>query len=251
MKFSACEGLYENVIRYDNNVYDAKLLMHDMKAGVDKSVGPVSWYPVPHAIVTIGDETYQGTYKHFNCTKVILNDPKKRICQHCSEIPSLHSFKQRLMLRSQRTKESNRDLDCVRYEYLTTEEVPRVLKKKDEEIGRKDSHLFFLKKKNIRLRIRVRSMKEKLAEFSSRGDMRAICHQLTKAYDLKYFKNKDVLLSSLSTIAKNFHAKGKQGHRYQDPVKKFYESLLITGGPKICTFLAQKLNGSEKDLVYR
>ena len=34
-------------------------------------------------------------------------------------------------------------------------------------------------------------------------------------------------------------------------MKKFYECLLIIGGPKICTFVAQNLNGPEKDSVYR
>ena len=51
---------------------------------------------------------------------------------------------------------------------------------------------------------------DKRMEYAVRGDMKAICHQLTKAFDINYFKNKDVPLSTLKTVIRNFHVTGKQ-----------------------------------------
>ena len=81
--------------------------------------------------------------------------------------------------------------------------------------------------------------------------MKSICHQLSTAFDLNYFKNKNVLLGTLKTVAHNFHVKGKKENRFEDPVKKFYEGLMIIGGPKVLSYVSINLNGPQKDSVYR
>ena len=167
-------------------------------------------------------------------------------------IPELKSFKKRIKLRKARVDDSrNRPLSSIRYDYLSTEEKTQVLRKKDVEINGKDSQIFLLSRTNMRLKIRVRTYSERLKEYAIRGDMKSICHQLSRAFDLNLFKKKDVLLSTLKTVAQNFHVKGKQGNRYEDPVKKFYEGLMIIAGPKVLTYVANNLNGPEKDSVYR
>ena len=66
------------------------------------------------------------------------------------------------------------------------------MRRKDVAINKKNSQIFLLSKTNVRLKIRVRSVTERLKEYASRGDMKSICHQLSTAFDLNYFKNKDV-----------------------------------------------------------
>ena len=117
--------------------------------GVDNSV--ISWYPVPHAVITIQDSSFQGTDKHMNCSKFV--DKDTRICQKCKSIPSLHSFKQRILLRAQRIDEtgSGRSTSSICYEYLNYE----VMRTKDVAINKKNSQIFLLSKTNVRLKIRV------------------------------------------------------------------------------------------------
>ena len=68
---------------------------------------------------------------------------------------------------------------------------------------------------------------------------------------LNYFKNEDVLLGTLETVAHNFHVKGKKRNRFEDPVKRFYEGLMIIGDPKVLSYVSINLNGPQKDSVYR
>ena len=98
----------------------------------------------------------------------------------------------------------------------------------------KKSQIFLLSKTNVQLKICVSSVTERLKEYASKGDMKSICHQLSTAFDLNYFKNKDVLLDTLKTVAHNFHVKG---NRFEDPVKRFYEESfndLIFGNIENC-----------------
>ena len=67
---------------------------------------------------------------------------------------------------------------------------------------------------NIRLKLRVRSSKENLLEFSKRGDMKAICHLLTSAEQKGLLRDKHVLMDTLHIISRNFHVRGKTGGRF-------------------------------------
>ena len=95
------------------------------------------------------------------------------------------------------------------------------------------TEIFFLRQKLAQAIVRKRELKEELKEFAKEGNMKAICNRLTKAYDEKKLENKHLLFGLLQSVAKNFHIKGNTGMRYPAPLRKFYESLLIMGGPKI------------------
>ena len=246
---NACEGFYLNKIRYDTGTYNAKLLLEDENGGTDEFVK--SWYPVSHVQVVIaGGENFVGTYKHTECMKFASGN--KHMWDKCASVPYLQSFKRRLVMRAERIDESgNRNLNKIRFEYLTKVEKVKVLREKNKVIEMKSSDLFLLEQKALRLKLRVRSLKERLTEFSRRGDMKAICHQLTKADEKGLLKEKRVLMDTLETVSKNFYVKGKTGQRYKRSVKQFYESLLIMDGPRECNFVAINLEGPISDAIYK
>ena len=176
----------------------------------------------------------------------------KHMCDECASVPYLQSFKRRLVLRAERIDESgNRNLNNIRFEYLTKAGKVKVLRETNKVIEMKSSDLSLLEQTALRLKLRVLSLKERLTEFSRRGDMKAICHQLTKAEEKGLLKEKRILMDTLETVSKNFNVKGKTGQRYKKSVKKFYESLLIMGGPRICNFVAISLEGPSSDAIYK
>jgi len=71
------------------------------------------------------------------------------------------------------------------------------MKQKLEEQKRrldfKDSQLFFEKSKNLRLRIRQRSLREQLTEYARRGSLKAVCHALEKASEKGLLEDKRTL----------------------------------------------------------
>ena len=104
------------------------------------------------------------------------------------------------------------------------------LKEQKEKLDDKESQLFFLKSKNLTLRMRKRSFDEKLTEFARRGSMKGICHNLDKAAQNGYLKDRNTLVGHV----------GKNGRRYQSSFKLFLEVLLLWGGPRsncdICSY---------------
>ena len=237
------------ILRYDSGTYDAKILLNDEHIGVDRF--QATWYPIPHANVELSkDEIYRGSYKHTQCLKFASEG--KHICAKCQTIPNLPSFKRRILLRADKVNDDGkRDLNCIRFEYLNSVERLELLRLKNKELEKKDSSLFLVGQMNLRLKLRVRSFKERIREFSKRGDMKSICHQLVKADEKGLFKEKRVLMDTLDSVSRNFHVRGSQGRRYKDAVKRFYESLKIMGGPRICNFVAVNLEGPSLDAVYK
>ena len=84
----------------------------------------------------------------------------------------------------------------------------------------------------------MRSVTEKLKEFSRRGDLKAISYKLEKAGQQGMFSDKQVLRDMLECIANNFHVKGSQSKRYKALVQQFFEVVLIWGGPQLANFVA-------------
>ena len=119
-----------------------------------------------------------------------------------------------------------------------------------EKLDSLESKLFFEASKNLRLKMRLRNLKEKLEEYAKRGSMKAICHNLEKASEQGLFKDRTVLMDFLTTISKNLHVK-KQGKRYKASTKLFFEVVLIWGGPRLATFVATNLFGPEIHSLYR
>ena len=123
-------------------------------------------------------------------------------------------------------------------------------KEQKEKLEDKESQLFFLKSKDLRLRMQKRCLDEKLAEFARRGSMKAICHNLDKAPENGHLKDRNTLVSVLQTVARNFNVE-KNRRRYQSSFKLFLEVLLLWGGPRIATFVAINLWRPEIHSIYR
>ncbi|CAG2201629.1 unnamed protein product [Mytilus edulis] len=207
--------------------FNVKLLINDVKVGEDDS--KTSWYPLPFVTVNLKKHTteFKGTFKHVKCTGYVMKEGN--ICELCKGIPTLPSFKKRLLLRTLNVNDGNRDLTKVRFDYMTKTEQLNLLQKKSEELKKCRSDAFFLKSKHIRLKLRTRTLREKLTEFSSRGDIKAIYHKLVKAEEKGILDNKNVFLETIESIANNFHVQGPHGKRYKSSTRKFFEALLIMG----------------------
>lgn len=103
--------------------------------------------------------------------------------------------------------------------------------------------------KKIRLRIRARTIREKLAEFAQRGSTKAVCYNLQKAAENGLLQDRNALKGLLETVSKNFHVE-KNGKRYQAPFKLFLEVLLLWEGPRIANFVALNLGGPQTHSIY-
>ena len=230
------------------------MLINDTKPGEDNS--KISWYPEPHyRFVRICKESSKemtGTFRSPECLRCAdVGTFKNDMCSVCEGVPKLPSFKKRLLLRSERIgSDGKRNNSTIRNDFLSTFEMQQKLKEQKEKLDDKESQLFFLKSKNLRLRMRKRSLDEKLAEFARRGSMKAICHNLDKAAQNGYLKDRNTLVGVVQTVTRNFHVE-KNGRRYQSSFKLFLEVLLLWGGPRVATFVAINLCGPEIHSIYR
>ena len=233
-----------------------KLLLSDTNPGMDE--GKQSWYPEPFYSFTNNDTSrglsteIRGTFRSTECKRVSCKFiSADGICSSCAKIPNLPSFRKRLLLRMKKTTDTGeRDLSCIRNEYLTSEEIAEKVKHQKAKLDSLESKLFFETSTNLRLKMRLRNLKEKLEEHAKRGSMKAICHNLEKASEQGLFNDKTVLKDFLTTISQNLHVK-KQGKRYKASTKLFFEVVLIWGGPRLATFVASNLFGPEIHSLYR
>ena len=122
--------------------------------------------------------------------------------------------------------------------------------KQKEQIDSKDSKLFLLGRENLRLKLKLRSLKLKLIEYSRRGPIKSICFLLNKAADEGKLDDNTVFKDLLESTARNLHKK-KQGKRYKSTVKEFYEVIMYWGGPRLTSFVAANLLGPEFHSFYR
>lgn len=194
----------------------------------------------------------KGTFRSAKCLRsadagTFAND----ICSACNGIPLLPSFKKRFLLRTEKTTEgSNRNTSRIRNDFLTPMEMKQKLEEQKRRLDFKDSQLFFEKSKNLRLRIRQRSLREQLTEYARRGSLKAVCHDQEKASEKGLLEDKRTLNGLVESVACNFHVM-KNGRRYSCSLKLFMEVLLMWGGPRIATFVASNLCGPEIHSIYR
>ena len=230
------------------------MLINDTKPGEDNS--KISWYPESHyRFVRICKESSKemtGTFRSPECLRCAdVGTFKNDMCSVCEGVPKLPSFKKRLLLRSERIgSDGKRNNSTIRNDFLSTFEMQQKLKEQKEKLDYKESQLFFLKSKNLRLRMRKRSLDGKLAEFARRGSMKAICHNRDKAAQNGYLKDRNTLVGVVQTVTRNFHVE-KNGRCYQSSFKLFLEVLLLWGGPRVATFVAINLCGPEIHSIYR
>ena len=139
---------------------------------------------------------------------ILVND----VCQFCRNIPKLNSFRNRLTTRSSRIHEKcERDLHSIRNDCLTVSEMQRKPGSQQEKLDDQSSKLFLLTQENLRLKLKVRLLRDKLNEFAKRGSVDAICHQLKNAAAKGMLDDKVVLKDLLESTAQNFHVKSSNG----------------------------------------
>ena len=148
----------------------------------------------------------KGTFRSSQCLRCTdAGTFKNDMCFACEGVPKLLSFKKHLLLRTEKNgPDGMRDNTTIRNYFLSQTEMQRKLKAQKEKLNEKDSKLFFLESKNLRLRMRKLTLEEKLAEFARCGLMKAICHNLEKAADNGYLKDRNILVGVLQTISRKF-----------------------------------------------
>ena len=92
--------------------------------------------------------------------------------------------------------------------------MSKQLKHQEENLSITKFQLFFMSSKNIRLKIRVRSIKEKLSEYTARSSMKEVCRQLVKADEQGLLKDHNVVVDMFATIAQNLHVQ-KNDKKYK------------------------------------
>ena len=127
----------------------------------------------------------------------------------------------------------------------------RVRKLQNSGDGSRSSSIFLLTQENLRMRLKLRTLKTRLADYAKRGEIKSICYQFQKATDEGKFTNKDVLKDFLGTTAANFHRKSKTGNRYKTSTEHFYEVIMYWGGPRLANFISLNLCGPDVHSVYR
>ena len=228
----ACHGYYLNDVYEGNNIYNAKLLVNDNNPGIDDKLK--SWYAIPQYIFACKNKdgdfiTYNGTFKSTKCQGVHDSTsiyPFK--CTTCSRIPQRRSFKLRLETRLKKTaQDGTRKIHCIRNEYLTPSEMLAKLNAQTAALDKHKSEIFFLRSQKVQMKIRLRSVREKLSEYSRRGRIKAVCQQLQVASDSGLLNDKSVLqVYMLSSVARNLNVE-KNGKRFPVSQRLFYEVVLI------------------------
>lgn len=173
------------------------------------------------------------------------------MCAFCAELPHLNSFRCRLIVRSKKSNESGmRNTSCVRNDYLTEQEKIQKLSNQQKKLDSNESTIFLLSRENLRLKLRTRTLRDKLSEYAKRGSMKSVCSQLEKAAHLGMLEDKTVLKDLLESTAANFH-KHANGKRYKASLREFYEVIMYWGGPRLASFIGINLFGPEIHSVYR
>ena len=229
-----CLGFYLDNIKYGNKQINPKLLLADSHVSLED--GKLLWYAEPN----FQRESLKGTFRHVNCKRIINKDSTSDgICVACKTIPKIDSFRLKLQ---RRNKQGESTSETTKYAYLSRDEVLNKLKEAKEQISCFRSKVFLLGSNLARLRQKASSLRDTVKEFSRRGDIKAISYNVAKAFDEGKLKEKQGLVDILSTISRNLRKK-KEGKRYSSSTKDFYEVLLTMGGPRLCDFVAQNLDG--------
>ena len=209
-----------------------------------------SWFAEPnYRFVDSNGTNIIGTFRSTSCKRFWSSSSfDGETCYHCRQIPSLGSFRKRLSRRSENTE--NRDITNIRNAFLNLPDKDERIKTLQNKVAKKDSLIFFALRENLRLKSQKRDLKDKLTEFSKRGSIKSICFQLNKAAEENKFKDLTVFKGMLHSCATNFHRQ-KNGQRYDQSVKEFYEVIMYWAGPRLATFIAENLCGPEVHSVYR
>ena len=208
------------------------------------------WYPDKN----FNNGEIQGTFRHADCVfatyKGIL---KNGTCQFCAEIPSCRSFKGRLERRFRSDFSSSSD-NSTPYQDRTKPELIGALRAARSNMDELKKENFLLKCDLQRLEKKSGLWKNELKEICSKGSFTDIATKVTRTITKGAVKGKEGVMSILKTICKNIPKKS-QGHRYRnvdgDVFAQMMEVTLILGGPKVCAFVSDNLNGPHIDTIKR
>ena len=234
---------------------DTAILLDDLKEGADD--GKITWHVDRNCKYKVMSKEgkfmeMRGAFHSEHCARTvpvkIKDSCMSTTCSACENIIHSRSFRRRALFRTKRKEQGERM--HVREEYLTLSELRERHQSAQKKYRQLQGKLFFAKSRILKESLRSKNLKEKLVEFSKRGSINGICHQLSVAAEKGQLEDHHVLKDVLETTARNFHVE-KHGKRYKASVKMFYEVLLMWGGPRLAVFVALNLNGPEIHSIYK
>ena len=150
--------MYRKFWTFTENKKKMKVNIRTMLSTImpEKDKDHISWYAEPHAMYTIydGDNPFKihGTYHSTECSWFTTNDDN--ICAKCQHIPKLQSFRKRALLRNAKSSTNGtRNTSSIPNEHLKNHELLCKVKTQRAVLNLKNSELFFLKIRNLRLKI--------------------------------------------------------------------------------------------------
>ena len=214
--------------------------------------GNLQWYPDKH--FQNGD--ISGTFRHADCIFASYEGNLiDGMCSFCATLETLRSFKGRLERKFKAENAASSDtIDRTPFDYKNkTELVARLRSARQQEETLKKEN-FFLKCDLERLQKRSKAWKDELKQISSKGSFSGIANKVTRAVDNGLVKGKEGVVNILKTICQNI-PKQKKGHRYKNVENNTFaemmEVTLILGGPRVCSFVADNLEGPHIDQIKR
>ena len=143
------------------------------------------------------------------------------MCSACNSIPKIDSFRLKLQRRSDSRDDLNEaDTRKTNFAYLPRDQLLLKLRETKEQLECCRSQVFLLSSALARVKQRAHSLKDKIKEFSRRGNISAIGYNIAKAYKEGKLKDKAGLVNILDTISQNL-CKKKKGKRYSANSKDF------------------------------
>ena len=226
------------------------------------------WFPEPHfkhSYTVKGGEgasaqTVQihGTFRSRRCTRFCVGldgqPMKDAICQHCRAIPTDAAFR---MLATRRAADRARDERKIRFDYLTPERRLAVMRALAAKVRELKSAVWLMRANYLRKCARVRKLEERLDEFASRGDVKALISDVISIERAGKWKERPALFEFIRDLVRSYKlrdgAEGKhsKGMRWHTASKRIFCVLRKYGGPRTLRFLHETLETPAESTVKR
>lgn len=170
-----------------------------------------------------------------------ITQQSSRNCGRCRQL-----LKNKLFRKVLRRSKQNRIKKFTNDKYLTHSLLLARTAKLRREVHQYKKQYTILKTDFLSLKRGKARLSSIIAESTARDDCRAVTFNLRLAYRKGYLTDKKRVLEFIGNVTANLRRKNT-GKRYNDVSTKFYESLIIMGGPRIAKFVADNLQGPGND----
>ncbi|CAM6085926.1 unnamed protein product [Calypogeia fissa] len=137
-----------------------------------------------------------------------------------------------------------------RFEVLSIEELPKVVREKNRSYRKVVRENWMLKVKLMRFKAEKKSFSRVQEEFANRSEVSLFCHLIIKSWRDGLWGGKQALWDFMADVAQNISRK-KQGGRFNSNTKVMWEVVKLRVGPAISNFLTHNLCGPSISTIKR